>query len=99
MFILTPVFKSTLIWLAVFCCMETSAQEMMVLKKKGRSIQYFWKGSHIVFQMQDKQWLLGVITKITPDSFYLTQEIIRSSMMGFDTLRIGGFSFAYTDVY
>jgi hypothetical protein len=71
----------------------------MILKKKGRSIQYFWKGSTITFQLQDKQWLMGEITRITPDSFYLIQEIIRYYAMGTDTLHISGFAFAYSDIY
>jgi hypothetical protein len=91
--------KSILVLLTIFYCIEINAQESIVLKKKGRNIQYFWKDSHITFQLKDKQWLTGIITKITPDSFYLTQEIIRYYMMGIDTLHISGFSFAFSDVY
>ena len=91
--------KSILILLTMFCCVEINAQEVMVLKKRRKSIQYFWKGSHITFQLKDKSWFFGVITRITPDSFYVTREIVRFSMTGIDTLHFGGFSFAFTDVY
>lgn len=71
----------------------------MILKKRGKSIQYFWKGSYITFQLKDKSWLYGVITRITPDSFYLTRAVVSFSMAGIDTLHFGGLSFVFTDVY
>lgn len=79
--------------------MEINAQEVMVLKKGRKSIQYFWKGSLITFQQRDKSWLSGVITRIAPDSFYLTRIIVRFTMTGTDTMHFSGFSFAFTDVY
>ena len=91
--------KSFFFLLVLFCCVEINAQGVIVLKKRQKSIQYFWKGSHITFQLKDRSWLFGVITRITPDSFYLTREIVRFSMSGTDTLHFGGFSFAFTDVY
>jgi len=71
----------------------------MVLKKKQRSIQYFWKGSYITFQQRDKEWIRGIITKITPDSFYFTKEIIRYGLTGNDTMHFSGLAFALPDVY
>lgn len=71
----------------------------MILKKGQKSIQYFWKSSQITFQLKDKSWLYGFITRITPDSFYLTRGVVRFSMTGSDTLHFSGYSFAFTDVY
>jgi len=92
--------KTVFVILIVFCCLDGYAQNgFIVLKKKQKSIQYFWKDSHFTFQLQNKQWLTGIVTKITPDSFYLTQEVIRYYLMSIDTLHFSGLAFALNDVY
>lgn len=93
--------RLTLILLAILigCCDTHSQEAVMVVKKKQRSIQHFWKDSYITFQEPDKEWTRGIITKITPDSFYMTKEIIRYGMMQNDTLHFSGFAYALTDVY
>lgn len=96
---LISVIKTILLLLVLCSNLGLDAQGVIIVKKKRKSIQYFWEGSQITFQMTDKQWITGTITRITPDSFYFTQEIIRYYMMGTDTLHFGGFGFAYTDVY
>jgi hypothetical protein len=70
----------------------------IVLKKGGKGIKHFWTGSYIIFQLKDGQWLNGVITKITPDSFYFKNEIIRYYLMGTDTLHFSGYSFSLKDI-
>ena len=92
------MFKRILTVLLLLYGMEGSAQKMIVLKKKQTSIQHFWEGGHIPFRLKDKQWLTGLITRITPDSFYFTKEIIRYSPLGTDTLRMSGFRFALQDI-
>lgn len=62
-------------------------------------VRQYWKDAPFTFQLKDKQWVSGVISGITPDSFYFRQEIIRYSLLGTDTLRISGFSFAPDDIY
>ena len=92
--------KTILIILLVFCfCDGYTQQSVIVLKKGQHSIQYFWKDSRITFQLKDKEWMRGIITRITADSFYLTKEIIRYNVMGNDTLHFSGFVFAFEDVY
>jgi hypothetical protein len=92
--------KTVFVILIVLCCSDGYAQNGFIVLKKGqKSIQHFWKDSHFTFQLQNKQWLTGIITKITPDSFYLTQEIIRYYLMGSDTLHFSGFAFTLNDVY
>jgi hypothetical protein len=84
----------------LFCCCNGYAQQnFIVLKKRQKSIQHFWEDSRITFQLQDGRWLSGIITRITTDSFYLTQEIIRYYPMGIDTLRVSGLAFALKSVY
>jgi hypothetical protein len=89
-----------LILLLVFSCQLLNAQEgYITLKKKGKAVRHFWKDAPFTFQLRDKQWVSGVITGITTDSFYFRQEIIRYSLIGTDTLRISGFSFSPGDIY
>lgn len=73
--------------------------DILVLKKGNKSLQYFYKDSHISFQLQNKDWVKGIITKIENDSFIFTKEIIRYYTMGSDTSRIAGYHYALSDVY
>jgi hypothetical protein len=70
----------------------------IVLKKGHKNIQYFWKDGHFTFLPKDGQWITGIITKISKDSFYFTQEIIRYQFMGADTLHVSGYRFALSDI-
>src|SRR5436189_2813602 len=91
---------TTLIVLALlFSCEMYSQDIVMVLKKKHRSVQLFWKDSYITFQQQDKEWIRGIIKRITADSFYLTKEIIRYGLIRNDTIHFSGFAFALSDVH
>ena len=86
--------------LLIFYYSEGHAQKgYLVLKKRNKSVQFFWKDSHFTFQLQDRQWLTGILTKITTDSFYLTREIIRYNLMSTDTLHYSGQPFSLKDVY
>jgi hypothetical protein len=71
----------------------------IVLKKRQKPIQYFWKDAHFTFQTRDRQWITGIITGISNDSFYFTQEIIRYNLLATDTLHFGGMKFSIKDVY
>jgi hypothetical protein len=85
----------------ILCCnaIAHAQNNFLVLRKGDKSIQYYWKDSHFTFQLKEGQWLTGILTKITPDSFYLTQEIIRYNTMGSDTLHFGGLAFGIKDVF
>jgi hypothetical protein len=92
--------KTILLIILLLCnIFAYSQQQYLVLRKKNKSLQFYWKDSHFTFQQKDGQWITGILTKITTDSFYLTKEIIRYNSMGTDTLRYGGFSFEIKDVY
>ncbi len=91
--------KTNALILLLFCSFETNAQgNYLVLKKRGTPIQHFWTGSRIIIKPSNSDWLRGIITHITPDSFYLTQEIIRYGMMGDDTLHISGLRFSIKEI-
>jgi len=85
----------------LLCCnlMGHSQINFLVLTRGNKSIQYYWKDSHFTFQLKGGPWLTGILTKITPDSFYMTQEIIRYNTMGSDTVHFGGLAFGIKDVY
>src|SRR4030095_1174527 len=74
-------------------------QDILVFKKKNKEIYRYWKGSTIAFQLEDKQWQKGEITKIQNDSFYIRPMIVRYSLMGTDTIHYGVRGFALTDVF
>jgi hypothetical protein len=92
--------KTIFLFFFIFCVWACKAQKSFIVLKKGeQSIVHYWKDSHITFQLSDRQWLSGIITKITPDSFYFTQEIIRYRLMGADTLHFAGQSYGLADIY
>jgi hypothetical protein len=91
-----------LIFLTVFtcCCFFTFAQnDFLVFKKGNKTIKYFYKNSYISFQLKNKEWVKGIITKVQNDSFYFTKEIIRYFFMGADTTHFSGYHYSINDVY
>ena len=74
-------------------------QDILVFKKKNKEIYRYWKGSTIAFQLRDKQWQKGEITKIKNDSFYIRPTVVRYSLMRTDTLHYAVRGFALTDVF
>lgn len=82
------------------CCSLLCAQnDVLVLKKGSKIIQYYYKDAYISFQLKNAEWMKGFITKIENDSFYFTKEIVRYYTMGSDTVRYTGYHFALSDVY
>jgi hypothetical protein len=82
----------------IFCIGARAQTGFIVLKKRQKSQRFFWKDGHFTFQTTDGQWISGILTKLEKDSFYLTQEIIRYHLMGFDTIHVSGYKFALNDV-
>ena len=74
-------------------------QDILVFKKKNKEIYRYWKGSTIAFQLEDKQWQKGEITRIQNDSFYIRPMVVRYSLMRTDTLHYSVRGFALTDVF
>lgn len=92
--------KLTLI--AILSCSLSLAycqQDILVFKKKNKEIYRYWKGSTIAFQLRDKQWQKGEITRIQNDSFYIRPIIVRYGLMRTDTFRYSVRGFALTDVF
>ena len=74
-------------------------QNVLVFKKRGKDINRYWKGSTISFQLMDKQWQKGEITKIQNDSLYIRPMVVRYSFMSRDTVHYSVKGFALTDIF
>lgn len=92
--------KLTLISIFFFSFTLSFSQQTVLLIKKGtKTVQKFWKGSSIAFQLENKEWQKGEITQIQNDSFYIRPIIIRFGLLGSDTLRYNVIGFSISDVY
>jgi hypothetical protein len=76
-----------------------SQQDLLVFKKKHKTIDNYWKGSMIAFQQENMQWQKGEITKIKNDSFYLRPMILRYNLIGIDTTYFPIVGFSKKDIY
>lgn len=84
----------------LFAVTAFSQNDILVFKRGHKSLQYFYTGSRISFQLQNKEWTKGIITKIKNDSFYFTKEIVVYHLGAHaDTLHFSGFRYALTDVH
>jgi hypothetical protein len=92
--------KLTILLFFIFCTPILHAQnDILVLKKGDRTVQYFYKDSYISFQLNNKEWMKGIINKIENDSFYFTKVMVRYYTLGSDTTYEGGYHFAVTDIF
>jgi hypothetical protein len=92
--------KLTLITLLMFYSFIGNAQhDVMVFRKKNRTITLYLNGSYIAFQDMSRQWFSGYITKVQNDSFYLRPLEVIYGAMQIDTLYTDIIPFALTDVY
>jgi len=88
--------------LAVFIFFFSTAycqQDLLVLKKRNKDIDRYWKGTTISFQLKNKQWQKGEITKIQNDSFFIRPMVVHYSLMSTDTFHFKIIGFALTDVF
>jgi len=76
-----------------------SQQNMLAFKKGNKTIERFWKGNFIAFQLTNQEWRKGEITKIQNDSFFIRPMIIKYSLMATDTFHYAVIGFAFSDVY
>src|SRR5690348_8914073 len=74
-------------------------QNILEFKKGNRTVEQFWKGKFIAFQLKDKEWQKGEITRIQHDSFYIRPRVIKFSLMNTDTFYFPVLGFSFSDVY
>lgn len=76
-----------------------SQQDVLIFKKKNKSIEKFWKGSIISFQVNSKQWRKGQITRINNDSFYIRPSMVIYSLFKTDTVYFPIQGYTVADIY
>ena len=92
--------KLTLIALSIVLFSSLCSQENILLFKKGhKSIEKFWKGTFIAFQLENETWEKGELMKVTNDSFYIRPRVVRYSFMRTDTFYYPVKDFALSDIY
>jgi len=74
-------------------------EDVLVFKKGSHSIEKFWKGDFIAFQLENKVWEKGELIRIRNDSFYIRPEVIKYGLMGTDTFYYPLKGFSVSDVY
>lgn len=85
--------------LLLYTTIAYSQQTTIVFKKGHQTIDQFWPGTFITFQLANKQWQKGELTKIGNDSFYIRPMIVHYHLMGADTVYFKVLGFALEDVY
>jgi hypothetical protein len=76
-----------------------SQQAILLFKKKNITVQSFWVGSTIAFQLRDKQWQKGEITRIQNDSFFIRPILVQYNLLTTDTFYYNIAAFSVSDVY
>jgi len=92
--------KLTLITILLFSSSLAYCQpDVLVFKKKNKEIKRYWEGTTIAFQLRDKQWQKGDITKIQNDSFFIRPWIVHYTLMTRDTVHFSIIGYALKDVF
>jgi hypothetical protein len=92
--------KLTLIMILLFSFSYSFSQHAFIIfKKKNKTIESFWPGSTIAFQLKDKQWQRGEIAKIQNDSFYIRPVLVQYNLLNTDTFYYRLLGFALHDIY
>lgn len=79
--------------------LASAQQDMLIFKKRNKVISRYWPGTTIAFQLENKQWQKGEITKIQNDSFYIRPLVVRFGPMGTDSIHYQVEGYAFTDIY
>lgn len=92
--------KPILLFLSIITFSLLHSQDNVIIFKKGnRSIEKFWKGTFIAFQLENKNWEKGELTRITNDSFYIKTRIVKYGFMRTDTFYYPVRGFKLSDIY
>jgi len=85
--------------LLLFSSIVSGQHDILLLKKKQKTIQNFWVGSTITVQTKDRQWQKGEITEIRNDSFHILPKVIQYSLYRTDTFYFNPVGLSISDVY
>jgi hypothetical protein len=75
-----------------------SAQQMLQYKKGRHEKKHWWTSEVFTFRTKDGVWRQGILIKVTPDSFLLSNRVIRYGLIGTDTSHFGESMFAFNEV-
>ncbi|MBS1576621.1 MAG: hypothetical protein JST09_15065 [Bacteroidetes bacterium] len=92
--------RLTFLSILLFITVTTFAQQTILLyKKKNKTIQQYWPGATISFQLKDKEWRKGELVKVKSDSIYVRPFIVNYSLWGRDTSRFNEEGYSFSDLY
>lgn len=74
------------------------SQGFLLVKKGNKTLQSFYQGSLITFQLKTGDWISGHITRLLPDSLYVRPISIRRSLFTVDTVHFSELKIAMTDI-
>src|SRR5689334_12923416 len=69
-------------------------QNVLLIKKKSKTIQSYWPGAVIAFQLETGVWVKGEITHILADSFFVRPMMVHYDWAGTDTIRYNAIGFS-----
>jgi hypothetical protein len=75
-----------------------SQENILLIRKNGKTIRSYWTGSVIAFQLHDGVWVKGDITRIQKDSFYVRPTMVNYQWFGTDTVRYNPIGFSLSDI-
>jgi hypothetical protein len=86
-------------FLLFFSSVLSAQQDILLFKKGSLTLNMYTKDSYIAFQISNRAWYAGFITRIKGDSFYVKPLVVRYSMMGADTANLQPMPFVLADLY
>ena len=96
--------RTFLLLLSFFIWLELPAQsDLLVLKKKGITLQSWSSGSYIIFRFTNRQWIEGFVRKVQNDSIWLNQVQLNRvfnnwGFYSFDTAQLGIMKFHVKEI-
>jgi hypothetical protein len=92
--------RPLLFLLILFLGVQAAAQQnVLVLKKNKKTLQYFWPGQFIAFQPDKYQWQKGEIMTIKNDSVFVRPRIITFHTYYYDTAYYPIQGYAIKEIY
>jgi hypothetical protein len=76
-----------------------SQGQLLQYKKGRRMVSQWWTGQVFTCQLRDGSWQKGELARVTADSFYITNTVVRYGLFGTDTAHFGISGFRLADVY
>jgi len=83
----------------IFFIKGNTQHALLLFKKKSWTVESFWVGSTIAFQLRDKQWQKGEITRIQNDSFFIRPVVVQYNLLNTDTFFFNTAGFSVHDIY